>query len=133
MNKFLTLRHSREMKFLMTLILATAFVLAGCSTSPSKNGPDSPGSAEISQETERYALADAELNRTYNELLNHLAKDQQELLRKAESSWIIMRDAQADLVVSRTGGWGRTAGYYSSLTRFTQARTRDLKELFSDE
>jgi uncharacterized protein YecT (DUF1311 family) len=81
----------------------------------------------------RYTLADADLNRAYNELRNGLDQDQQELLRKAELAWIAMRDAQADLAVSRTGGHGRTAGYYSSLTGITQARTRELKDLFTDK
>jgi uncharacterized protein YecT (DUF1311 family) len=115
----------------MLYILVTALVLVACSALPSQT--EAPIRPEILQESERYTLADAELNRVYNELLDHYDADQRELLRKAERAWITTRDAQADLVVSRTGGWGRTASYYSSLTKMTKARIRDLKELLSDE
>jgi uncharacterized protein YecT (DUF1311 family) len=116
-------------RLLFTLIIIVVFT--GGSTLPSQDEP--PIRPEIVGEAGRYEQADAELNRAYKEMLNHLDKDQQELLRKAERAWLIMRDAQAELAVSRTGGWGRTAGYYSKLATLTRDRIRDLQKLFSDE
>jgi uncharacterized protein YecT (DUF1311 family) len=119
------------MKTGFLILLASIIVFTGCSTLPSQNEP--PIRSEVLQESERCIQADAELNRVYNKLLNTYAPDQQEMLRKAERAWMMMRDAEAELAVSRTGGWGRTAGYYSRLTTLTQARIRDLQELSSDE
>ena len=54
------------------------------------------------QEAGSYGQADAELNRIYNKLLGQYDKGEQDLLRKAENAWIIMRESEAELAVSHT-------------------------------
>ena len=48
----------------------------------------------------QYQTADKELNETYQNALKRAAPPQQELLKKAQTAWIAMRDADCALISS---------------------------------
>lgn len=110
------------------ILTATLLVLACIAIKPLAKPPtEEPIRPEVRQEMERYAKADLELNRVYRHLMSTLTKDKQEQLKKAQRAWIAFRDAEADFEADG-GGWGWTASWDASLTRLTEARTKQLKE-----
>ncbi len=52
----------------------------------------------------QYQTADKELNETYQNALKRAVPPQQELLKKAQTAWIAMRDADCALISSGTEG-----------------------------
>lgn len=78
---------------------------------------------------EQYKKADAELNKTYGELLDTL-KDKRirDDFEKARSAWISFResDAKARAGLSSDGGSAYAMDYYANMTEATQQRTAQL-------
>ena len=52
----------------------------------------------------QYKTADKELNETYQNALKRAAPPQRELLKKAQTAWIAVRDADCALISSGTEG-----------------------------
>ena len=53
---------------------------------------------------EQFKAADAKLNETYQNALKRAAPTQRDLLKKAQTSWITLRDADCALISSGTEG-----------------------------
>lgn len=61
----------------------------------------------------QYKTADKELNETYQNALKRAAPPQRELLKKAQTAWIAVRDADCALISSGTEGGSAQAMFAS--------------------
>ncbi len=78
----------------------------------------------------KLAEADADLNKTYRELISKLVDKKWELkLRTAQQAWIKYRDANCDFVSELSGGGSASTFEYNfCLADVTTARTKELRE-----
>ena len=78
----------------------------------------------------KLADADANLNKTYRELIAKLGDKKWELkLRTAQQTWIKYRDANCDFVMELSGGGSASTFEYNfCLADMTTARTKELRE-----
>jgi len=78
-----------------------------------------------------FEKADAELNAAYKVALSHLSPKRAEALKKAQRTWIILRDKTAEEDASGEAG-GSLEGlmYVRSLEASTRKRTEELKKLY---
>lgn len=75
------------------------------------------------------SAADKALNAAYAQLQRKLAPERQELLKKAESSWIVNRDNDCDFEASAAlGGTAYQSLYLSCQIDTTQRRLRLLQD-----
>ena len=80
--------------------------------------------------SKKLAAADADLNKTYRELIAKLGDKNWELkLRTAQQAWIKYRDAKCDFESELSGGGSAaTFEYNFCLADVTTARTKELRE-----
>lgn len=78
----------------------------------------------------KLAEADADLNKTYRELMAKLGDKKSELkLRTAQQAWIKYRDANCDFVMELSGGGSASTFEFNfCLVDMTAARTKELRE-----
>lgn len=122
----------REMKkFWGSLVLMLFFGSLGFG-----QNAENPCEAEQNQHNmnlcaqQQYAAADAELNKTWKELLLLLDEKQKSKLREMEKAWIKLRDQHCELQSSQwEGGSMQPLIRFSCLKDFTDDRTRQLKDL----
>ena len=78
----------------------------------------------------KLAEADADLNKTYRELMAKLGDRKSELkLRTAQQAWIKYRDANCDFVMELSGGGSASTFEFNfCLVDVTTARTKELRE-----
>jgi uncharacterized protein YecT (DUF1311 family) len=78
----------------------------------------------------KLAEADADLNKTYRELMAKLDDKKWELkLRTAQQAWIKYRDANCDFVMELSGGGSASTFEFNfCLVDVTTARTKELRE-----
>ena len=80
--------------------------------------------------SKKLAEADANLNKTYRELIGKLGDKKWELnLRSAQQAWIKYRDANCGFVSELSGGGSSSTFEYNfCLADMTTARTKELRE-----
>jgi len=80
--------------------------------------------------SKKLAEADADLNKTYRELIPKLDdKELEQLLRTAQQAWIKYRDANCGFESQLSGGGSAaTFEYNFCLADMTTARTKELRE-----
>lgn len=80
--------------------------------------------------SKKLAEADADLNKTYRELIPKLDdKESGQLLRTAQQAWIKYRDANCGFESQLSGGGSAaTFEYNFCLADMTTARTKELRE-----
>jgi len=81
--------------------------------------------AELPPETElkkRYEDADSRLNKTYNEILAKLDKEQQTSLREDQRQWIKTRDASATFYKQASGKSAAERRYWQYMLDSAEAR-----------
>ena len=77
----------------------------------------------------QFKIADAELNRVYNQLASKLEEDKRAKLKAAEVSWLKYRDSNCDYEASvYEGGSMQPMTYSFCLERMTKSRTTELRE-----
>lgn len=77
-----------------------------------------------------FASVDAKLNRRYSILRKTMSKDQQDLLRKAQVSWLVVRDSDCELQASWvTGGQAYEPTFLVCQTDKTRQRILELDRL----
>jgi uncharacterized protein YecT (DUF1311 family) len=78
----------------------------------------------------KLAEADADLNKSYRELMAKLGDKKSELkLRTAQQAWIKYRDANCDFVMELSGGGSASTFEYNfCLVDVTTDRTKELRE-----
>ncbi|HEX3561023.1 MAG TPA: lysozyme inhibitor LprI family protein [Pyrinomonadaceae bacterium] len=77
----------------------------------------------------QFKIADAELNRVYNQLASKLEEDKRAKLKAAEVSWLKYRDSNCDYEASLyEGGSMQPMTYSFCLERMTKSRTTELRE-----
>jgi uncharacterized protein YecT (DUF1311 family) len=83
--------------------------------------------------SKKLAAADAELNKTYRQLIPRLNdKDWETKLRSAQQAWIKYRDANCDYESEFSGGGSATTFEYNfCLADMTTARTKQLREMLT--
>lgn len=82
--------------------------------------------------TSNYKKADAELNRTYQEVLAKTSVSQKALLKSAQLTWIKYRDADCTFQSSATeGGSVHPMIISACLTQKTEERTTQLKSFLN--
>jgi uncharacterized protein YecT (DUF1311 family) len=81
----------------------------------------------------KLAEADAELNKTYRQLVSKLGDKKWEMkLRTAQQAWIKYRDTNCDYVSEFSGGGSAfTFEYNFCLADMTDARTKELQEMLN--
>ena len=81
----------------------------------------------------KLADADADLNKTYRELIAKLGDKRSELkLRTAQQAWIKYRDANCDFVMELSGGGSASTFEFNfCLVDVTTARTKELREMLN--
>ncbi len=78
---------------------------------------------------DKFRIADKSLNSTYAELQRKLTPERQEVLKKAETAWIALRDNDCDFEASTaTGGTAYQSLYLSCQIEATKRRMRVLKD-----
>ena len=84
---------------------------------------------EMNQDAQaEYVKADAELNRTYKQLVVLLDKKEKQLLVKAQKNWILFRDTHCRFEISTyEGGSIQPLIWSNCLTECTNVRIADLK------
>jgi len=122
------------------LIILTLF-LALCTSARAQGKDDPCERAEKSGVTvdlvecssKKLAAADAELNKTYRQLIPKLnSKDWETKLRTAQQAWIKYRDANCDYESEFSGGGSATTFEYNfCLADMTTARTKQLREMLT--
>ena len=81
----------------------------------------------------QYKAADAQLNKTYQQLAALLEADEKASLKNAENAWIKYRDANCDFVADQyKGGTIRPMIYAMCLADVTNNRTTELKNQIKD-
>ena len=79
---------------------------------------------------QEYAKADAELNKTWKQLLLLLDERQKATLREMEKAWIKLRDQHCELQSSVwEGGSMQPMIQFGCLREFTEQRTQQLQDL----
>jgi uncharacterized protein YecT (DUF1311 family) len=82
---------------------------------------------------EEYKKADAELNKTYQQLLPKLEAARQERLKTAQRAWIAFRDADCEYEAAEyEGGSMQPLIRYSCLESATRNRTAQLRGFLKD-
>lgn len=123
---------------LITFIIVSFFLaLSGSAQERVKNDPcekanESGVTADLVEcSSKKLAAADAELNRTYRQLVSRLGDKKWEAkLRAAQQAWIKYRDANCDYVSEFSGGGSAvTFEYNFCLADMTTARTKELHEM----
>jgi uncharacterized protein YecT (DUF1311 family) len=78
---------------------------------------------------EAYQLADADLSRVYQQLLQSLPASDREALNEAETAWLIYRDLNCEFEASLfEGGSIQPLMYYSCMERMTDERIALLQQ-----
>jgi uncharacterized protein YecT (DUF1311 family) len=74
-----------------------------------------------------FKKADAELNKTYEALLNKLPDaGRKEKLKQSQRAWLVFRDAEAAFAAGPRGTMAPTLRY-ASMTELTEQRIKQLK------
>lgn len=87
---------------------------------------------EIKQcEDANFNQADRELNNVYGKLLNRLDAEGQRKLKTSQRAWLKFRDSNAEFIAdSNRGGSIEPIIVVDTKTQMTQARTRELQEVY---
>ncbi|MCP4698229.1 MAG: DUF1311 domain-containing protein [Gammaproteobacteria bacterium] len=80
---------------------------------------------------QRYEVADAALNRIYNQVVANMDKNQKAKLKHAQRSWITFRDANCRSQAFDYYGVSSYSNVYTiCLANATHARTEELKQIY---
>jgi len=122
------------------LIIGSLFIALSSSaqerrkTDPCEKATESGVTVDLVEcSLKKLAEADAELNKTYRQLVSRLGDKKWEMkLRTAQQVWIKYRDANCDYVSEFSGGGSAvTFEYNFCLADMTVARTKELQEMLS--
>jgi uncharacterized protein YecT (DUF1311 family) len=118
----------RRINFAMALAFAGITLLGPTPTFAEEEA------ARLEQAKHRLALADAELNKTFEALRKRLDGDEFKDLRDRQRKWLEYRDYMAASQPKQNGFEGddpkRSADYWEAMADFTEMRTRFLRASF---
>ena len=113
-----------KITILLCLVLASANAIAGPCDSILENDKLTSCLAE------EFQNADALLNQRYAVLRKSMNKEQRELIRKAQTAWVTVRDADCELRASAVaGGQAYEPVFLSCQTEKTLRRIEEFKAL----
>jgi len=122
----------------LTTLLLTMLILASAYSYGQKQKSEPCADAQSQAELNicwgnQYKAADAQLNRTYQQLAATLDEEEKAQLKNAETAWIKYRDANCDFVADQyKGGSIRPMIHAMCLADVTTNRTTELKHQISD-
>lgn len=120
----------RKIFFLFLLIVA----FANRSHAQSVDCSNAKTQLEMNQCAQKqFAAADKELNTLYKKLMTRLAPGLKTALTQSQRKWIAFRDEEAKIYsLLYEGGSMEPLAVYNSKTQSTQARIKQLKDLYEE-
>jgi uncharacterized protein YecT (DUF1311 family) len=125
------------MRFVLTLLFLF-FATGGSALGQDKKKPEPCADAQTQTDINicwgnEYKAADAQLNKTYQQLVALLDAAERNQLKNVETAWIKYRDANCDFVADQyKGGSMRPMIYALCMADVTTNRTTELKQQIED-